>query len=165
MKKSIPGPIRAPKSPHCTFISEFPGFQVHRNGQSFSNRSIIAPFGKRGLIYDLTPLPPPHARKREFLRRSPLVVRWFRECGQGGGIPGLSLLIPVSPARVPDPRIFLPKPLRLPASFVPGAVPGQAWGSRSGRAPRANVQARGRTGTILSAYRPRARGRFPAMMQ
>jgi hypothetical protein len=33
--KTHPDPIRARKSPHCTFISEFPGFCVHRNVPDF----------------------------------------------------------------------------------------------------------------------------------
>jgi hypothetical protein len=71
-----PGPIRREKSPHCTVFSEFPGFQVHQNFCSFSNRHIMAPFGKKSPFYRITPFPNLYSPGGYFLRRR---VRWTLE--------------------------------------------------------------------------------------
>ncbi len=104
--KSNPGPIRREKSPHCTVFPQFPGFQVHRIFLSFSNSPKWTPFNKRSPIYNIIPLPNLYSPDRCSLRRRPSVDRQIRGSLVGGGIPALSPQIPVSPAWIPDHRIF-----------------------------------------------------------
>jgi len=54
---------------------------------SYSNRPIMTPFGKRSLIYKVTPFSHLYSREGDFLRRCPLVDRRIRGYMRAGGIP------------------------------------------------------------------------------
>jgi hypothetical protein len=106
-RKSHPGPIRALKKRYCTVFSEFPGFWVHRKFRPFSNRPITALFGKRRPVYRITSFPDLYSPEWDFLRLIPSLDRRIRGYLVGGGRAGLSPQILVSPARIPDCRIFV----------------------------------------------------------
>ena len=119
MKKTNRSTIRVRKKRYCTVFSEFPTFPVHLDFRLFPNRHIIALFGERSPIYNITPIPHRYSPKRDILRRRPSVHRRFLGCRQGEGIPALAQQIPANPARTPDPRIFLPKPVWPPGMRPP----------------------------------------------
>ena len=111
----------------------------------------MAPFDEMSPIYTITLFPHRYSLDRYFLRRRTSVDRRIRGYMPKGGIPGHSPQVLVSPARVPDQRLF--RPGHQASSSGAGPASGPASAGRSGQALQGNVPGPGRTGTCLWAYR------------